>query len=114
MKKQHLALAEEIQQLKQQQQQLSAAAANSSSSPSQEQQKQLADKVTADLEKKVHAMLDMALMTLKGEVVKELAAGGGAGVGGDGVDQVEALVLEFHELRDAIRRNTVWLLQTPA
>eukprot|EP00775_Hariotina_reticulata_P002960 gene2960-3245_t len=56
--------------------------------------------VTGNIEKKMHAALDAALVTLKSE-----------GSSGGGVGQLKK---EFEELRAAIKRNAMWLLQGPA
>jgi hypothetical protein len=56
--------------------------------------------VTGNIEKKMHAALDAALVTLKAE---------GSSAGGVG-----QLKKEFEELRSAIKRNAMWLLQGPA
>lgn len=53
--------------------------------------------VTAALEKKMHAALDASLVTLRKEA---------------GSQAVAPLRKEFDELRDAIKRNAQWMLQT--
>jgi hypothetical protein len=86
--------------------------------------------VTTGLEKKMHAALDAALVTLKTEAAEtakkaaaaqaaQLAAAGGgdaaAAAGGSGSAEVAAAVGElrrdFDDMRGAIKRNAQWLLQ---
>lgn len=82
--------------------------------------------VTVGLEKKMHAALDAALVTLRSEAAetaKTAAAAaaerkaaalqqGATGEGGQGA-VVGELRREFDDMRAAIKRNAQWLLQAP-
>lgn len=61
--------------------------------------------VTSSLEKKMHAALDAALETLRAEAKQ--AAGNATAA------EVGSLKKEFEEMRGAIKRNAMWLLQAP-
>jgi hypothetical protein len=87
--------------------------------------------VTTGLEKKMHAALDAALVTLKTEAAEtakkaaaaqaaQLAAAGGGsgGAAAGGPAEVAAAVgdlrRDFEDMRGAIKRNAQWLLQAPS
>ncbi|WIA38870.1 hypothetical protein OEZ86_002146 [Tetradesmus obliquus] len=85
--------------------------------------------MTSGLEKKMHAALDAALVTLKTEAAEtakraaaahaaQLAAAGGGSAAAGGSAEVAAAVGElqrdFEDMRGAIKRNAQWLLQAPA
>ncbi len=58
------------------------------------------------LEKKMHAALDAALATIRKEAGQAAGAGGGK--------ELSGLRHDFDEMRNAIKRNAMWLLQAPA
>jgi Tfp pilus assembly protein PilV len=75
----------------------SATAADGSAKAAKAEATGMKAEVTAALEKKMHAALDASLVTLRKEA---------------GSQAVAPLRKEFDELRDAIKRNAQWMLQT--
>lgn len=98
---------EQLQQQVTQQLQQTAAASKDNALDSKIQDMMAASKrdITSNLEKKMHAALDAALQTLRAETRQ----GGGA----KAAAEVGALRTEFEEMRGAIKRNALWLLQAP-
>lgn len=74
-----------------------AAAADGSAKAAKAEATGMKAEVTAALEKKMHSALDASLVTLRKEA---------------GSQAVAPLRKEFDDLRDAIKRNAQWMLQT--
>jgi len=75
----------------------SATAAEASAKAAKAEATNMKAEVTLALEKKMHAALDASLVTLRKEA---------------GSQAVAPLRKEFEDLRDAIKRNAQWMLQT--